>query len=276
MKRLFIILCLFATSAYGQTVDEIKNHVSNLCKTERVTGTPGCKTAATYIQEELSKLGYSVELQPFQKDANNLLVTKKAPLDTIMVIGAHYDAVKGTPGADDNASGTAGVLMLAKMLKDRTTRHTISIQFYAGQEQGLIGSTYYCKHPKWPIDKHLFMLNLDMIGYAQTKGLAAPKPPVDDVLLELFKKYPFAKSITFRSGPGSDHESFAAFKIPVVFLHTGLHGNYHKASDTPDKLNYAGMVNICKYAMDLILVIDKYDVPNYSMFEKLPMKDIPR
>jgi Zn-dependent M28 family amino/carboxypeptidase len=275
MKKLLIILCLFATSAYSQTVDEIKNHVTALCKTERVTGTPGCKTASDYIQAELVKLSYAVELQPFSK-ANNVLATKKAPLETVFVVGAHYDAVKGSPGADDNASGTAGVLMLAKMLKDRTTRHTISLQFYAGEEQGLLGSQYYCEHPKWPMNKHLFMLNLDMIGYAQTKGLSAPKPLVDDVLLELFKKYPFAKSITFRSGPGSDHESFAAFKIPVVFLHTGLHGNYHQKSDTVDKLNYAGMVNICKYALDLVLIIDKYDVPDYSMFEKLPVKRIPR
>jgi Zn-dependent M28 family amino/carboxypeptidase len=274
--RTFIIFILLTVSAYGQAVDEIKNHVSNLCKTERVTGTPGCKLASDYIQAELSKLGYEVELQSFQANANNILVTKKAPLETILVIGAHYDAVKGSPGADDNASGTAGVLALAKMLKAKTTRHTISLQFYAGEEQGLKGSQYYCEHPKWPINKHLFMLNLDMIGYAQTKGLATPKPPVDEVLLDLFKKYPFAKSITFRSGPGSDHESFAAYKIPIVFLHTGLHGNYHQKSDTVDKLNYAGMVNICKYAMDLVLVIDKYDVPNYSMFEKLPVKRIPR
>jgi Zn-dependent M28 family amino/carboxypeptidase len=215
-------------------------------------------------------------LQQFQAEANNLLVTKKAPLETIMVIGAHYDAVPGSPGADDNASGTVGVLMLAKMLKTKTTRHTISLQLYAGEEQGLHGSKYYCEHPKWPINKHLFMLNLDMIGYAKASGLSAPKPPVDDVLLELFKKYPFAQSITFRSGPGSDHESFARYKIPVVFLHTGLHGNYHQKTDTPDKLNYDGMVNICKYALDLVLAIDKYDVPNYTMFEKLPVKRIPR
>lgn len=275
MKALMIFLMLVPT-AYAQTVDEIKTHVNDLCKTERVTGTDGCKTASTYLQTELNKLGYTVELQQFQTNAHNLLVTKKAPLETIMVIGAHYDAVKGSPGADDNASGTVGVLMLAKMLKDKTTRHTISLQFYAGEEQGLVGSTYYCEHPKWPINKHLFMLNLDMIGYAKASGLSEPKPPVDDILLDLFKQYPFAKSITFRSGPGSDHESFARYKIPVVFLHTGLHGNYHQKTDTPDKLNYDGMVNICKYALDLVLAIDKYDVPNYTMFEKLPVKRIPR
>lgn len=274
LKQFLIILCLVAP-AYGQSVDELRGYVTNLCKTERVTGTSGCKTASDYIQTELTNFGYKVDLQSFS-NTNNLLAATNAPIETVLVVGAHYDAVKGSPGADDNASGVAGVLALAKMFKAKTTRHIIAFQFYSGEEQGLRGSQYYCDHPKWPINKHLFMLNLDMIGYSQTAGLEAPKPLIDEELLELFKKYPFAKDITFRSGPGSDHESFAAHRIPVVFLHTGLHSNYHKKSDTPDKLNYEGMVDICKYAFDLVLVIDKYDVPNYSMFEKLQAKDIPR
>jgi Zn-dependent M28 family amino/carboxypeptidase len=277
MKKLFIIvLCLVSTVSFGQ-VPELKETVDKLTSLSRVSGTKGCDEAANYLTLELNKLGYPVEAQEFtygRWTASNILATKIATLDTVIVIGAHYDAVRGTPGADDNASGTASALLLAKMLRNIPTRHTISFQLYAGEEQGLIGSAFYCNNPKWPIDKHLFMLNLDMVGYLKPSPMAPV--PVESLLAPLFQKYLFANQITLRNDPGSDNASFLEKKIPAIFLHTGLHRNYHKPSDTADKLNYAGMAEICKYALDIILVVDKYDVPNYLILEGLPVERIPR
>jgi Zn-dependent M28 family amino/carboxypeptidase len=282
-----LLLSIFlATSAYSQTPNELKETVDALSKLDRVSGTDGCRAAMTYLKDRLTKLNYEVELQGFtykRWEAHNILATKKAPLDTVLVVGAHYDAVAGTPGADDNASGVAGLLALAQMLQTRTTRHIISFQLYAGEEQGLIGSEFYCSHPKWPLDKHVFMLNLDMIGYLKTNGLiTAPKPPVDNILRVLFEKYSFAQGITLRDDPGSDNGSFQNRGIPVAFLHTGLHANYHKKSDTSDKLNYKGMGEVCKYAFDLIQALDRYDTPNYSVLKTRPvaqysvlLKDLP-
>ena len=268
IRCLFILL--WSTTVFAQSPDEIKVDVTTLCKLSRVTGTDGCKQASAYLQDQLQKNGYVVELQEFsykRQESANVLATKTAPLDTVIVVGAHYDAVRGAPGADDNASGTASVLAVAKMLKTKPTRHIVSFQLYAGEEQGLIGSAFYCKYPKWPIDKHIFMLNLDMVGYLKTGTytLAAYKPPIDDILRSLFAKYAFAEKITLRTGDDSDHASFTAVGIPAIFLHTGLHNNYHKPSDTPDKLNYTGMANICKYAEELVLAIDKSDTPNYFL-----------
>jgi Zn-dependent M28 family amino/carboxypeptidase len=276
MKKLLIILCLLSSSVFGQ-VPELKETIDKLTSLSRVSGTKGCDEAATYLTTRLHELGYPVEAQEFtygRWTASNILATKVAALDTVIVIGAHYDAVRGTPGADDNASGTASVLLLAKMLKNIPTRHTISFQLYAGEEQQLIGSQFYCDNPKWPIEKHLFMLNIDMIGYL--KSAPTTPVPVESLLAPLFQKYPFANQVTLRNDPGSDNASFLEKKIPAIFLHTGLHRNYHKSSDTADKLNYTGMAEICKYALDVILVVDKYDVPNYLILEGLPVVKLPR
>jgi Zn-dependent M28 family amino/carboxypeptidase len=221
----------------------------------------------------LTELGYTPELQSFTYKnitASNILVTKAGPLDTVIVVGAHYDAVGNSPGADDNASGTSLVLALAELFKDKTTRHTIAFQFYAGEEQGLLGSKFYCNNPKWPVEQHLFMLNLDMVGYLTGElVMGSERPDVDTILTPLLSKYVFAKKITLRSARDSDNAPFADKGIPIVFLHTGLEANYHKKTDTADKLNYDGMVAICNYAYELILAIDKYDVPNYT-FGDLP------
>jgi len=266
-----VFLCL-ASLVHGQSADTLKNHVEALASHSRVSGSDGCKEAYLYLKSKLVDMGYEVTPQSFKYQgwtASNLLATKSAPLDTVIVIGAHYDAVPGSPGADDNASGTSMVLMLAEMLKDQTTRHTISFQLYAGEEQGLIGSTFYCKNPLWPMEKHLFMLNLDMVGYLTADVKLEQAPPVDDILKPLFQKYAYARQITLRGGNDSDHAPFLRKGIPVVFLHTGLHAHYHKKTDTPDRLNYKGMEDICRYAYDLIIAIDKHDTPQYSLLEGL-------
>jgi hypothetical protein len=266
------VLC-FAGLSYGQSADTLQKHVAALTAQTRVSGSEGCKTAYQYLKTKLVEMGYEVTPQGFKYDgwiANNLLSTKKAPLDTVIVIGAHYDAVPGSPGADDNASGTSMVLMLAEMLKDQTTRHTVSFQLYAGEEQGLIGSTFYCKNPLWPMDKHLLMLNMDMVGHLAVEPMIEQGVPVDDILKPLFEKYAYARQITLRGGDDSDHAPFLQKGIPVVFLHTGLHAHYHKKTDTPDRLNYKGMEDICRYAYDLIIAVDKHDTPQYSLLEGLP------
>lgn len=273
-SKLFLILWMlcFAGLSYGQSADTLKEHVAILTGQGRVSGTEGCTTAYKYLETKLIEMGYEVTPQGFKyRDwtAKNLLSIKKAPLDTVIVIGAHYDAVPGSPGADDNASGVSMVLMLAEMLKAQTTRHTISFQLYAGEEQGLIGSTFYCKNPLWPMDKHLLMLNMDMVGYLAVEPTIEQGPPVDDILKPLFEKYAYARQITLRGGDNSDHASFLQKGIPVVFLHTGLHAHYHKKTDTPDRLNYKGMEDICRYAYDLIIAVDKHDTPQYSLLEGL-------
>ena len=201
--------------------------------------------------------------------------------DETVVIGAHYDHVgygtfgsaggasaKGKIhyGADDNASGTTGLMELARRYgaqKDRQGRRIVFIAFSA-EEIGLNGSQFYCKEPLFPLDKTVAMVNMDMIG--RTK-------PVPADWLGLFGKKDrlvvygtgtgdgFAKLVdesgkkldlklsTLAAGTGpSDHDSFYRKRVPVLFLYTGTHGEYHKPTDIPEKIDVPGMKKITDFA----------------------------
>ena len=209
-----------------------------------------------------------------------------------VVVGAHYDHLGyGEPGsllgpagkgklhygADDNGSGTTGLMEMARhfgAMKGRVGRRIVFIAF-AGEERGLYGSIHYCKEPKYPLDKTAFMLNLDMIGRAvavedapaKSDGEAA-RPAVardrvvvygtgtaegmDAFMDGLNFKYDF-KMLKVAGGTGpSDHDSFYRKKIPVLFFFTGTHKDYHRPTDTPDKINLAGMKKIVALGEDVL------------------------
>lgn len=198
-----------------------------------------------------------------------------------VVVGAHYDhlgyggtrsslATDKTPqihyGADDNASGTTALLELARRFGGQPPagdrRRVVFIAFSA-EEIGLIGSAHYCKKPLFPLESTTAMLNLDMVGrlrpnpatnrdrlYVEGSGTAKH---FDGLLDELAKKHDFelAKSA---SGHGpSDHASFYTQKIPVIFYWTGNHADYHKPSDTADKINVAGMHKVVRLSEETLL-----------------------
>jgi len=274
MKHILVILALLiANVAFSQQPESLKKHVEFLASPElkgRKAGSEGCNKAADYISQQLKQMGYTPEFQDFtmgRSKTKNVLAARVGPLDSVIVVGAHYDAVgpirnSFCPGADDNASGVAAVLELAKMLK--TSRRTILFLFFSGEEDGLIGSAYYVKHPKYPNNKTVFMLNLDMIGYLKANPQASI-PDVHKLLKALYIEYPFAPGIVILGGTDSDQESFANIGIPVAFLHTGLHPYYHKVGDTSDKLNYAGMEQIVKFSYDLIKALENHDLPDYNI-----------
>lgn len=202
----------------------------------------------------------------------------KGPLaDETVVIGAHYDHVgygyfgslggkdargKIHFGADDNASGTTGLIELARRygaMKDRMGRRLVFIAFTA-EERGLHGSVHYCKEPLFPLEKTVAMINMDMIGRTQPVpadwlGIWEKKDRLviygtgtADTFKELVNdvgaKADF-KISTMAAGTGpSDHDSFYRKKIPVLFLYTGTHGEYHRPTDVPEKINVPGMKKV--------------------------------
>jgi Zn-dependent M28 family amino/carboxypeptidase len=267
------ILLLLPTVAFSQHADALKQHVEILASPDfngRKSGSEGCEKAAAYLTTQLKLNGYSPEYQDFsfgRVKTKNILAARVGPLDSVLIVCAHYDAIgpirnSYCPGADDNASGVAAVLELTKMIK--TSRRTILFILFSGEEDGLIGSRFYVKHPKYPNDKTLFVLNLDMIGYLKP-NVKACKPNVTKILDDLYVKYPFAPGVVILGGEDSDHESFADIGIPTAFLHTGLHPYYHKVGDTPDRLNYEGMSQIVLFANDLIKLLDNHDLPSYNI-----------
>ncbi|HUK18524.1 MAG TPA: M20/M25/M40 family metallo-hydrolase [Bryobacteraceae bacterium] len=174
-----------------------------------------------------------------------------------VVIGAHYDHLglggqyslapsqTGTvhPGADDNASGTAGVIELARWFS-RQPKQKRGILFlcFAGEELGLLGSEYYVAHPDLPLDRAVAMINMDMIGRVRNAKLyiggVATGSTLRATLDGITPKYGMKVDYSETSGYGSsDHTSFTAGGVPVLFFFSGLHADYHKPSDTWDKID---------------------------------------
>jgi len=225
---------------------------------------------------ELTKASVTLEVKTTREkvttnNVGGILKGKGALADQFVVIGAHYDHVgygefgslagaTGTihPGADDNASGTSGMLLLtrkladyyAKLPADASVRSVLFLGFSA-EESGLEGSAFYCKPENMivPKDRHYFMMNLDMIGRLRD----APPLEVTGVgsaggLAEWLKPYfdnAGFKIVTKARAPGnSDHASFFRAGIPIAFFFTGLHGEYHRPADTADLINVEGATQI--------------------------------
>jgi len=235
----------------------------------------------------------NVDVERVVKTVHNVVGYLPGETDEYLIFGAHYDhlglgeqfslapSMAGTvhPGADDNASGTAGVLELAKHFAGgpKPKRGMLFITF-AGEELGLLGSGYYANHPELPIDKAVAMINMDMIGRLKDDKLFVGGAATGDTLRAdidaLAPRYPLHVDATDAGGYGSsDHTSFTAKQIPVLFFFTGLHGDYHKPSDTWDKINAAGAVEILEFISD---VADRIDTASgRPQFVRAGVKDEP-
>jgi Zn-dependent M28 family amino/carboxypeptidase len=184
--------------------------------------------------------------------------------DQWIVIGAHYDhlglgnrnslapSLIGQPhhGADDNASGTAGVIELARLANASKPQWKRSVLFmaFAGEEIGLLGSSNFVNHPTVPLANIDAMINMDMIGRLKDERLfvggVGTSPELKPDLEELDKSSPLKVEFSESGYGASDHTSFNAKKIPVLFFFSGLHTDYHKPSDTADKINAEGAVQV--------------------------------
>lgn len=193
-----------------------------------------------------------------------------------VIIGAHYDhlglgghgsgsrmpdTVAVHNGADDNASGTAGILELAEKLdtnRDQLRRSVLFISFGA-EEMGLLGSQYFTNHPLIDLKNVEIMFNFDMIGRLDTtnKGIMVAGTGTAVGLDSLLVLYEKNSSLAFNHSPGgygaSDHASFYASGIPVLFFTTGAHNDYHTPFDDADKINYEGEKEVLDYAYPLIV-----------------------
>ena len=220
-------------------------------------------------------LDVALKRVPLMTDNVGAILAGKGTLaNEIVVIGAHYDHVgygffgsrdgnagrgKIHPGADDNASGTAGLLIAAqqlanwyKDLPDNANARSILFVGFCAEESGLNGSQFYVKHPIQPLETHQAMINLDMIGRLREGKVEVYGVGTGVGLAEWLKPYFDASTLTVApkiSGLGpSDHASFVSAKIPVLFVHTGLHAEYHRVVDTADTINSEGGVQVSDFA----------------------------
>jgi hypothetical protein len=183
-----------------------------------------------------------------------------------IIVGAHYDhlglggfgaldpdsAGRVHNGADDNASGTAALFVIAARLKAARLARTVVFIAFSGEELGLLGSDYYVKHPIYPLTATQAMINLDMVGRLKNDKLIVYGTGTATEFPALLDSLNWYAKFDLRPQPEgygpSDQTSFYAAKIPVLHFFTDLHGDYHRSTDDWDKINATGLVRVADFA----------------------------
>jgi Zn-dependent M28 family amino/carboxypeptidase len=297
------LLISFSVSSQQTNQESFKKDVEYLASEKlegRFPGTNGEQLAANYIAEKFEKFGltkltdsyfqsfnFTLPSSPHEEvkfnqdtdtkiNAKNIIAFIDNKKKNTVIIGAHYDHIgyggqysldRGINeihnGADDNASGTAMLLSLAKQLNNKNDleNNYLFIAFSA-EELGLIGSRYFVNSDIFNKESINFMINLDMVGRLNAEkelsifgvGTSSIFKQVVNSLNNNFK----LKIIEDGTGP-SDHTSFYNKDIPVLFFHTGSHENYHRPSDDVNLINYKGMSEISNYIIDIIDELETYN-----------------
>jgi len=223
----------------------------------------------------------TAEIQLIRKTTNNVIGllpgTDSLARERYFVLGGHFDHLgwgqngslyKGdTPmihnGADDNASGTAGVMELAQYFSEHRSRHSILFMGFSGEEMGLLGSGYWVSNPTVPLEKISAMFNLDMIGRMpdSTRKVTAQgsgtSPLWEGLLKKLNEHFKFNLSMVADGQGASDQSSFYLKNIPVLFFFNGLHSDYHKPSDDFEKINISGEKEILQFVAQVMQSSDE-------------------
>src|SRR6267143_102620 len=263
-------------TAAGKSLADVQNDINT------------SSNPASFAFPENLRVSLSVNIESTRATVNNVLAYLPGKTDEYVILGAHYDHLgRGQshsmapsqigqihPGADDNASGTAGVLELARLfapLKGQLQRGILFANF-AGEELGLLGSAEWVKNPTLPLDKAVAMLNMDMIGrikddkvYIGGLGTGTTFQPIlDQAESNTTFKYEYSAG----GYSASDHTSFVTKQIPVLFFFSGLHSDYHKPSDTWEKINAPSAAHLLDLVSNVALRIDTApDRPTYVAVE---------
>jgi hypothetical protein len=299
---IFALLFAVAVSAQDISVERIRKDVTYLSADKlkgRGTGSKGEKKAAKYIAKQFKEIGLQpkgtdgfYQTFTFRKNSNphdtsTANIKERSGKNVVgfldngaaytIVIGAHYDhlglghdhnSLEANPdgkihnGADDNASGTAGVLELARYYAGNNVKEKYNFLFicFSGEELGLIGSKKFCENPTIDLKTVNYMINMDMIGRLNdsTKSLiiyGVGTAPDWVPMISSFRSVFRIKQDSSGIGP-SDQTSFYLKDIPVLHFFTGQHSDYHKPTDDAAKVNYAGEKMVLEYIVNIIALTD--------------------
>ncbi len=314
---IFIIFQCTTPNKYNP-IDQIKMDISILASDSlqgREVGTEGERMAASYIESQFREAGLSpkgtdgFKQSFFVKDADsphaqpssesgengitgyNVVGMIDNPSDELVIIGAHYDHLgmgdfsslhRGEQaihnGADDNASGVAAMMHLARVLSSQKLDRDILFIGMSGEEKGLWGSNYFTKNPTIDLTKVNFMINMDMVGRLdKSKGLAVNgtgTSPIWNWLLDEVNQDSL-KLIKSESGVGpSDHTSFYLQDIPVLHFFTGQHEDYHKPGDDTEKINPDGVLKVASFIERIVTLMN--DDPKIAFTKTKDEADNPR
>lgn len=290
------LLFLLSLPSLGQEVEisRLKKHIYYLSDDKmkgRGTGSKQAEKAANYIRKAfksygLSPLGTEGYYQDFEAKVRRVVVPDSIRtarnvvgfLDNgaakTVIIGAHYDHLgegkQGSSrdstsygvihnGADDNASGVAGLLELARVFSQNNLKEPVNFLFIAfgAEELGLVGSRYFAAHPTLPMNTVHFMLNMDMIGrFNPDNGVAVigygTAPEFETIFAQIDKTQHIRHYTGYEGRGGSDQTSFYEKDIPVLFFHTGGHDDYHKPGDDAHKIDYVSLKRILELEKEVV------------------------
>jgi hypothetical protein len=260
------------------TAQDLRRHVEYLADDAlegREAGTRGGRMAGDYVRDRLAELqlrGAGIDgglFQPFAPNFRNVLALLPGShpelKKQVIVVSAHYDHIGyGTRrnsrgpvgyihnGADDNASGTSGLLELAEaytMLADPPKR-SILFAFWDAEEKGLLGSRYWIAHPTVPLENVVMAINLDMIGRLRGDRLTVFGTRSGYGLRKLLslenQRIALKLDFSWALEPNSDHYPFFQQNIPVLLWHTGMHDEHHTPRDDTKLINYVGMSRVAR------------------------------
>ena len=262
----------------------------------RGTGTPGIDSAAAFIAQRHASLGLkpladgsflqrftarSAQMAhegradgvPTQNVVAMVPGTDLALRGQYVVIGAHYDHLGRSSngaldpelknaihnGADDNASGTAAVMELARLFSSRPAKRTLVFASFSGEELGLLGSQWFVEHAPMAMDSIAAMVNFDMVGRLKNDKLIVYGVATATELPAIVESANVVPKLTISAvgdgfGP-SDHSSFYTKGIPVLHFFTDLHEDYHRASDDVEKINADGEARVVALAERVVRTI---------------------
>ena len=221
---------------------------------------------------ETVRVAMHIDVRHRSRDVHNVVGFIPGRTPEYIIVGAHYDHLGigeqfslapekiGTPhpGADDNASGTAGVIALARWFgsQPQPQRGLLFVAF-AGEELGLLGSSYFVNHPTLPLDKAMLMINMDMIGRIKDGKVLVSGATNGSVyrpkLQALSERYELALDLDDSGVYGSsDHTSFRTKLVPILFFFSGLHADYHRPTDTWDKIEANGAAKLLNLLSEFI------------------------
>ncbi|MBI1746598.1 MAG: M20/M25/M40 family metallo-hydrolase [Acidobacteria bacterium] len=268
------------------------------------------KTRLSEIQKEIdtaltpksfplhgAQAAIEIDARHVRKDVRNVVGYLQADgspwADEAVVLGAHYDHLglggrnslapksvgKIHYGADDNASGTAGLLTLARAIaRDKQhLRRSIIFLAFAGEEIGLLGSSYYTKNPRFPLEKTIAMINMDMIGRSRAGKIKIGGVGTSTGFRELAawasRKVDLIGEPSAGGRGPSDHASFNLKSVPVLFIFSGLHSDYHKPTDVWQKIDAPAAEKVVRMVYLMTRALDGAD-PR-PLYTKVPEEALP-
>jgi aminopeptidase N len=287
---LLVLMPGIGPPAVAESMGDLVNALCDTTMDGRVVGSAGCDRAAEMIVARFAKAGLSPAgeggtwFQSFKPDRPALADAVRLPAgvrwgemtlrnvvgviqgtgEGCVVVGAHYDHLGRAPsgelfrGADDNASGVAVLCEIAsKLAAEAPRRRAIVFVAFTGEEAGLLGSQWYVDHPAFPLEKTIAMVNFDTVGRLSPEGRllvlsAASARELPEIVRGINLDFELDLAVPEKSPFGSDQVSFLLNNVPALHFFTGPNADYHRASDTPEKLNLEGLATIASFGAEAV------------------------